>query len=200
MTQHEPSPQLDSLAAKLSSSKVSDMATGLASDPQVNALWKEFPDAAPYAALVVDTKRPDPVRFGAALVLLSKSADAFAKIDRPVVAKVFASALSRDLAGWAWPWGGLWATPGDAVGTLGRVFIEIGAPAVPALEALLDDTTRRSSYEGSEEATEMAMKKYRVKDFAAFYLARILKLDLPWEPNLTRRDAAIENLRKQLHG
>lgn len=198
MTQHESSPQLDSLAARLSSSNIEDMATGLAASPQVDALWKEFPDARLHAALVVDAKRPEPVRFGAALVLLGKDAEAFWRTDRPVIAQVFAAALKQNLAGWAFPWGWLWASDGDPVGTLGRVFIEIGPPAVPALKPLLDDTTRRASYVGSEEATEMAMKRYRVKDFAAFYIARILKLDLPWEPKLENRDAAIEQLRKQL--
>jgi hypothetical protein len=42
------------------------------------------------------------------------------------------------------------------------------------------------------------MRRYRVKDFAAFYIARIMKLDLPWEPNVARRDEAIERLHKQL--
>jgi hypothetical protein len=198
MKQHESSPQLDSLVTKLSSSNVSDMATGLASDSQVNVLWKESPDPGLYAALVADTNRPDPVRFAAALVLLSKSNEDLWKIQPPVVAQVFATALKNDFAGWAYPWGWLWASPGDPVGTLGRIFVHIGPPAVPALEALLSDTTKRSSYVGSEEATVMAMRRYRVKDFAAFYIARIMKLDLPWEQNMTRRDEAIERLHKQL--
>lgn len=198
MNQRDSSPQLDSLATKLSSSNVSDMATGIASDPQVDALWKEHPDPRLFASLVADVKRPDPVRFGAALVLLSKSTEAFWKLERPVLAQVFAVALKQDLAGWAFPWGWLWAAPGDPVGTLGRIFIEIGPPAIPALKGLLNDPAERSTYVGSEESTEMAMRRYRVKDFAAFYIAQILKLELPWEPDLAKRDHAIEVLRKQL--
>jgi hypothetical protein len=198
MKPHESSSQLDSLAAKLAAAKVSHMATGLASDPQINALWKDLPDPAPYAALVGDVGRPDQVRFAAALVLLSKSADALWKTDRRVLAQVFAAALKQDFAGWSYPWGWLWASPGDPVGTLGRIFIELGPPAVPALKTLLDDPTQHSAYMGSEEATEMAMRRYRVKDFAAFYIAQIFKLDLPWEQSLTKRDEAIEHLRKQL--
>ena len=83
-------------------------------------------------------------------------------------------------------------------GTLGRIFIEIGPPAIPALKGLLNDPAERSTYVGSEESTEMAMRRYRVKDFAAFYIAQILKLELPWEPDLAKRDHAIEALRKQL--
>jgi hypothetical protein len=198
MTSHASPSQLDSLAAKLASSNVSEMATSLAADPQITALWHETPNAGAYAALVTDGKRGDSLRFAAALVLLSENAEAFWTIDRPVLAQVFATALQKDLAGWAYPWGWLWASPGDPVGTLGRIFVEIGAPAVPALRALLRDPTSRSTYLGSEDATEMAMKRYRVKDFAAFYLARIAKLELPWEQNLAKRDEAIEKLTAQL--
>ena len=44
----------------------------------------------------------------------------------------------------------------------------------------------------------MAMRRYRVKDFAAFYLAKIFKLDLPWELDITKRDEAIATLRRRL--
>jgi hypothetical protein len=45
----------------------------------------------------------------------------------------------------------------------------------------------------------MAMRHYRVKDFAAFYIARILQEDLPWEQSVARRDEAIAKLRTQIH-
>jgi hypothetical protein len=49
-----------------------------------------------------------------------------------------------------------------------------------------------------EEATEMAMRQYRVKDFAAFYLWRITGLDLRRQPELADRDQAIARLRRGL--
>jgi hypothetical protein len=198
MKPHESSSTVDGLAAKLAAANISEMATGLASDPQIQALWKERPEPAPYAAIVREAGRPDAVRFAAALVLLSEQADALWRLERPIVAQVFAAALQQDLAGWSYPWGWLWASPGDSVGTLGRVFVELGPPAVPALAALLDDPSPRTGYVGSEEATEMAMRQYRVKDFAAFYIARIRGLALPWEPSLSKRDEAIARLRAQL--
>jgi hypothetical protein len=197
MTPHDSTSRLDSLAGRLSSCSVSDMSTGLAMDPKVNDLWREFPEGELYANLVEDARRPDAVRFGAALVLRSKDAERFRKTEPHALAQVFATALKKNLAGYAYPWGWLWA-PGDPVGLLGQVFLEIGRPALPALEALLDDSTPRDIYMGSEEATEMAMRRYRVKDFAAFYIAQILKLDLPWEPDLAKRDEAIAKLRAQL--
>jgi len=197
MKQPETSPRVNDLAARLSSVRWPDMATGLAMDPQVTAIWSEFPEAGLYAALVEDPQRALPVRFAAALVLRSKNAEQLKHTDPTAVAQVFAAALQHDLAGYAYPWGWLWA-PGDTLGFLGPVFIDIGRPAIGPLSALLDDTTTRDTYLGSEEATEMAMRCYRVKDFAAFYLAKSLHLDLPWEPDLARRDRAIARLRTQL--
>lgn len=197
MKPHDSSSKANTLATRLSNCNVADIANGLSADPQVNAIWNEYPEASLYTTLVEDTRRPEPVRFAAALILRSKSAEQFKKTSPPAVAQVLATALKQDLAGNAAPWGWLWA-PGDPLGLLGQIFIEIGRPAQQPLEVLLDDTTARDTYPGSEEATEMAMRRYRVKDFAAFYLAKIFKLDLPWEQDLTKRDEAIAKLREQI--
>lgn len=199
MKQYDSS-RVDDLAAKLATCKVADMASGLSMDPQVNAIWNEFADVGLYMPLLEDAHRPAAVRFAAALVLRSKHAEQLRKANPQIVAQVFATALQLDLAGLAEPWGHLWGSD-DPLGLLGQVFIELGRPAQQSLEALLDDSTVRDSYTGSEQATEMAMRRYRVKDFAAFYLARILGLALPWESNLARRDDAIAKLRTQIpHG
>lgn len=197
MKQHDTSSHVDKLATKLSTCNVVDMANGLSMDPQVTAVWNEYPDAGLYTAIVEDARRPEPIRFAAALILRSKSAEQFKRTDPQALAQIFATALKLDLAGYAAPWGWLWA-PGDPLGLLGQIFVEIGRPAQRPLEALLDDTAARDTYPGSEEATEMAMRRYRVKDFAAFYLAKVFKLDVPWEQDLARRDEAIAELRKQL--
>jgi hypothetical protein len=197
MTHGNTSSNLDTLAARLASSQVAEMATGLGDDPHVDAIWKEFPDPDLYASLVADGHRAAPVRFGAAVVLFAMRRERLFQIEPRAVADVFASALQHDLAGYAYPWGRLWASP-DPVGYLGQVFVRIGRPALRALEALLDDATPRDTYLGSEEATEMAQRRYRVKDFAAVYIAQILKLELPWEPELARRDAAIARLRQAI--
>src|SRR5262249_17961113 len=131
------SSQLDGLATKLVSADLSAMATGLASDPQVNALWNEYADSGLYTALIEDGKRSNSVRFGAALVLLSKNKDRFGSTNSQIVTQVFATALKENITVWTWPWGRLWAD-GDPLGHLGRIFLEIGRPALPALEALLD--------------------------------------------------------------
>ncbi|HET9626005.1 MAG TPA: hypothetical protein VFP84_31810 [Kofleriaceae bacterium] len=189
--------RLDALAAKLATCNVSELATGLAMDPQVGEVWRVFSEGSEYASLVEDAQRPPHVRFAAALVLRSESMIEFQMVNPHVMAQVFASALQNDLAGYAFPWGSLWA-PGEPLGLLGQVFVELGPPAEPELGRLLDDPSERSAYLGREIASEMAARQYRVKDFAAFYLAQIAHLDLPWERDLARRDQAIERLRVQL--
>ncbi|GAB4557138.1 MAG: hypothetical protein Tsb0020_00990 [Haliangiales bacterium] len=183
----------DALVARLAAVNVAELATGLASDPQGQALWSEYNDVGLYAALVEDESHTTAVRFAAALMLKSHGEMA----DPAATAQVFAAALQQDLVGYAYPWGWLWAED-DPLGLLGGTFIDIGRPAVPALTALLDDPTPRDSYLGSEEATEMAMRGYRVKDFAGFYLARIIGVELPYEHDLDKRDHALAALRAKL--
>jgi hypothetical protein len=189
--------RIDALAGKLATCNVSELATGLAMDPQVSDVWRGFPDPATYVDLVEDIQRPPHVRFAAALILRAASIVEFRKVDPHAMAQVFASALQQDFAGYAFPWGTLWA-PGEPVGLLGEVLVEIGAPAEPVLGALLDDPSARDLYLGRDIASDMAKRQYRVKDFAAFYLAKIARVDLPWEPELGRRDQAIERLIAQL--
>jgi len=198
MKQNDSDPQhssskIEQLAAKLAPCDLAEMAMGLASDPQVKSASTEFPETALYVTLVEDPHRQDRVRFAAALVLKSRAETA----DPQATAQVFATALQKNLIGYAYPWGRLWAE-GDPLGPLGATLVAIGRPAVPALAALLGDTAPRDSYLGSEEATEMAMRRYRVKDFAAFYLARIIGVELPWQPDLANRDEAIAKLRAKL--
>lgn len=191
-----PSP-LSSLSARLADCDLLEMATGLAASAQVAALWHDQPDARLYTQIVEDAARPLPARFAAALMLRSKSAAQLRRTDRRALAEVLTAALQRDLVGYAYPWGRLWAGF-DPLGLLGQLVVELGRPAIPALVALLDDTSPRDSYRGREEATDMAMRQYRVKDFAAFYLSRIAGLELPWHPELADRDQAIDRLRAQL--
>lgn len=187
------SSSVEQLASRLATVNLTEMATSLAADPEVKAISGAYPDRALYATLVEDRGRPERVRFAAALMLKSRSE----KADPEATAHVYAAALQHDLVGYAYPWGRLWAD-GDDVGPLGATLVEIGRPALPALVPLLADPAPRTAYLGSEESTDMAMRRYRVKDFAAFYLARIVGAALPWQPDLALRDEEIAKLRAKL--
>ncbi|HET7501828.1 MAG TPA: hypothetical protein VFK02_12515 [Kofleriaceae bacterium] len=189
--------RVDELAQRLAACRMTELATALAMDPQVSDVWRAYPDPQSYVALVEDHRRPVSIRFAAALMLRSAEQSQLPRADPHMVAQVFATALQQNLAGYAFSWGWLWA-PGDSLGSLGRVFVEIGRPAEHALEPLLEDPTPLDTYLGRDQAIPMARRQYRVKDFAAFYLARISSVDLPWEPDLARRDEAIARLRSRL--
>ena len=118
-------------------------------------VWSAHP-AELYSSIVEDTERPEPVRFAAALVLRSMSAEQFQTTEPAAIAQAFAAGLQQDLAGYAFPWGWLW-DGGDELGLLGKNFLTLGTAAIPALEALLDDPTLRNTYLGSDEASLMAI-------------------------------------------
>ena len=117
-----------------------------------------------------------------------------------VLAPIYARALeltgSHALSGNLW--GALWASPSDA-GPLGTHLLAQGDAVVPGLVALLsDDNPVR--YEGSREAMVGNAQRYRVKDAAAFFLARVLGRDIEFHDDLGERDAEIGRLRASLDG
>jgi hypothetical protein len=112
--------------------------------------------------------------------------------DRTGIARLFAEALRRRYTGHANAWGLLWID--DSAGEIGGRFMALGNDSIPALRELLADTTVVDWYEGSEEATLGNRARYRIKDFAAFYLARILGTPIPFHEDFAQRDAEITKL------
>jgi len=83
-------------------------------------------------------------------------------------------------------------------GTVGITFLALGKTAIPALSKLLDDERTHLRYEGSEDAVVGNGYGYRIKDFAAYYIGRILGKPLKYHRDLTDRNAQIDKLRKEL--
>lgn len=98
--------------------------------------------------------------------------------------------------------GNLWGflTYTNDPGHLGSQLIKIGNSAIKLLFPLLEDESK-VIYEGSRDATTGDWLNYRLKDFAAFYLAKILELDLPHHQDHPSRDLEIERIKEHLqHG
>jgi hypothetical protein len=112
------------------------------------------------------------------------------------VAEIYAQALSNDFTGMANSWGLLYEHEDE--GTVGITFLRIGEKAIPALSNLLDDERTNLKYEGSEEATVGNGYGYRIKDFAAYYIGRILGHPLKYYPDPADRDEQINVLKKEL--
>lgn len=160
-------------------------------DAQLNALWAEPGAEAMLTALVVDTSATSHARFLAAEVLFRKQAGYPPDAARAGLAPVYASALREaDL-------GNIWGMPGELDGVAGQHLVTIGEPMVAALTPLLDDT-REVPYGGSEEVFVAKQYRYRVKDFAAFFIGKIRDLPYTVHTSPHERDAEIERLRAAL--
>jgi len=147
--------------------------------------------------LVNDPAAPGEARFLAGEVLFASDSAFLSRTDPARLAEVYAEALVNNYTGIANSWGLLSAA--DDPGPVGQRFLQLGGAAIPALSRLLANPAIPAHYVGSEEATVGNGYRFRVKDFAAFYLSKIkgLPLLLPREPG--DRDRAITQLKALLH-
>ena len=165
-------------------------------DRTVDAVWADPKHHGLLAEIVRTTAMPAEARFLACEVLFRKDIMFLQGQDRKQVAAVYAQALVDDYTGVANSWGLLYEHRDE--GPVGIVFLQLGENAVDALVPLLDDARQRSSYVGSIEATVGNAYQYRIKDFAAYYLARIKGIPITFHRDLADRDAEIDRLRQRL--
>lgn len=106
----------------------------------------------------------------------------------------YAAALAGNFTGDANHWG----IPGITEGILERHIVDIGKHAIAPLKPLLDDRTRLH-YAGSKESTVGERLQLRVKDLAAYFLARITGAgSFGIEGDPAARDQSIGRLRAGL--
>ena len=167
-----------------------------AHDYTIEKLWST-PDSQPKLEAVIDDRSaPAKARLVAAEVLFVHDFTFLDRHDPVEVARIYAYALTHRTPPMANLWGLLWAN-GQA-GLLGGRFVMLERDAIPALRPLLDDATVVDWYEGSEAATVGNGARYRIKDFAAFYLSRIVGQPIAFHTDFAARDGEIEALRKAL--
>jgi hypothetical protein len=135
----------------------------------------------------------------AALLILYRLSDAmYAKVPVETRAEVYCRALQEDVLENEDAWGCLWMN--GNVGLLGTHVLAQGEAAIPFLLELLDDESIRNRYElGNEKALRLSIRLYRLKDFAAYYIAKIKAYELPWEPLAAERDLLIAEMRRILN-
>jgi len=139
-------------------------------------------------ALARDTSLDDTLRFKALEARAAMGGSLGNDAERRDAAQVYASALG------ATSWHDAWGFPDGSPAGAGARVVALGRPAVPALiEALRNET--RLQYEGSEEPTLAAMRKYRVKDLVGTWLAAIIGERFDASPDdPATRDRALEAL------
>ncbi len=154
----------------------------------MDEIWDEDPGA-DLEVILDDTSAPLKARFLACEILFTKDITFQPRHDRKMLAGIYADALQQDIIGFSNPWG-LMYKQGDE-GVAGNEFLVLRNNAIPALLQLLEDETVRTNYIGSEEATIGNMQRYRVKDFAAWYISRIKDVELEFYQDFKDRDSAI---------
>lgn len=133
----------------------------------------------------------------AALILLYRSNDsAYESIPASHKARTYCEAFASDVMEDDEPWGALWWS--DDIGPLGFHIVQQGESAIPFLKPMLNENRLHDRYSGGERAAELSIRGYRTKDFAAFYIAKIRKYELPWQGDTGKRDAAIQEMEKAL--
>lgn len=187
-------PSKEELAAKL-------MADTFFYYPQheltIDRIWSDAANRPQLEELVRDPTAPAKARFLAAEILFARDVFFINRVGQEQVAEVYAEALRKQLTPHSNAWGLLWEN--DEAGQAGNRFFILGEHAIPALCALLGDETVIAHYEGSEEATVGNRARYRVKDFAAYYLGRITRHPIPYHRDHAARDAAIADLTKTVN-
>lgn len=159
-------------------------------DQAIDEVWTGAGGAAGLDAVIGDAAAPAKARYLAAEIRFRKDAT-FRPADPAALARAYADALRSEVL--ANPWG----MPGELDEPLGKHVVSLGEPAVAALVPLLSDS-RRIDYGGSKEATVGNEFQMRVKDFAAFFIARIRNRALAMDPDPKHRDQAIADLRASL--
>lgn len=112
------------------------------------------------------------------------------------IAKIYAHALLHNYTGMANSWGLLYDHQDD--GTVGIAFLVIGKYSVPVLAKLLDNNDVNLKYLGSKEAKVGNKYNYRIKDFAAYYIGRIMGKSLKYFHEFSERDKQINDLKNDI--
>jgi hypothetical protein len=165
-------------------------------DQTIDKIWAEPANPPLLEQIVGDVAAPGRARFIAAEVLFTADISFLGRVERRQVAEIYARALVDNYTGHANPWGLLWEN--DTPGAAGVRFLMIGDAAIAVLSRLLDNNTVVDWYAGSEEATVGNGHRYRIKDFAAYYLGLLVKHPVAFHASPAERDAEIARLRAAL--
>lgn len=162
-------------------------------------IWEDGENVEKLKSIISSTSSPSHAKFLAAEVLRYFEVELDPQ-SYVVLAEAYAYALentSADRDNVVHLNGNLWGLlyEEDDAGYLGQQFVKFGNAAMPSLTKLLDDSASRVLYEGSEEATIGSAYQYRIKDFAAFYIAKIKHIPISFYQDFEERDKEIERLK-----
>ncbi len=165
-------------------------------DETLNNIWKDSINHQLLEDLIEDDSVSDEAKFLACIVLEEKDALYGRRHSPGTVVNIYAKALVNNFTGMANSWGLLYEPMDD--GPQGVKLISMRQFSAPVLIKLLDDERSDLEYQGSAEATIGNGYRYRIKDFAAYYLGRMMGKPLKYYPAYKDRDKQIEKLKEDL--
>ncbi|GAA4160168.1 hypothetical protein GCM10022217_23830 [Chryseobacterium ginsenosidimutans] len=171
----------------------------------IDSLWKNGENKNVLTEIAESEKYDNHTRLLVSEILFNKEKEYFRTKVFDSLASVYAKAMifatdegNTRLSGNLW--GFMYYSDQNNIsdyGILGERLIILGNKVLPYLEKLLDNEDI-ILYEGSQDATLGNSLKYRVKDTAAYYIGKILKIQVNFFENFERRDAEIERLKSVL--
>lgn len=188
------SPDKDKIIEKLVNNSYGDLFNYIV---RKEVAQKAIEDAGVEQLIVIVQKEAAPMkaRFFACEILEVDNISHLAVVPEQTLALIYAQALANNYTGYANSWGFLYEH--DDEGTTGIMFLELWDKALPALIPLLDNDTQHS-YAGSREATMGNAYRFRVKDFAAYYISKITRIPVKYHNSLENRDKEIAALKVAL--
>jgi hypothetical protein len=159
----------------------------------IDSVWSEPGAPDTLESLATDPRFPELARFLAAEILFHKRPGYPPQDARSKLAPVYAAALAQGFTRITNSWG----MPGYLDGPAGQHFVALGEAAVPELTRLLSDG-RRTSFSGSREAVSGNRYRYRVKDFAAHFIAEIRHIPFEIHEDPETRNESIQQLKDSL--
>lgn len=159
-------------------------------------VWKNGAGKSDLVAIVNDTTLQLKPRFLAAEILFERDATFPNGTDLFLLGRLYSDALKEPVSAAA-EWGRPFVR--KDLGVIGPHLLRIGKPAVPAFASLLDNN-EKIFYSGGDKDTEVPNSyRFRIKDFAAFYICKLNGWRYHCFKSPEKRDKKIARLKQRLN-
>lgn len=184
------------LSKNLTNNSLGDFFNYAVRDEKIDNIWKDKKNRKLLDKILVSPETSGKAKFLACEIFFKKVPQFLMRHKPEMIAEIYAEALKNNYTGHANSWGLLYEY---GEGPVGIAFIRIGKKAIPALSKLLDYTEDYPMiFGGSRDATTGAIRKLRVKDFAAWYIGKIIIKEQKYYQDFSSRDNQINDLKQLL--
>jgi hypothetical protein len=189
---------MDSLLKQLEKVNVDRLVSFGENRPDADTIWAQGNRSKELLEVIEGASFSRRGRFIALIVVLHNDPQEYRSISPSLRAQVLCFALAERMFYPDSMWGHLWAMEDEAFDYLGFAVVSCGDAAIPYLLKLFKNREERTSYYDKGYALDIGRRQYRVKDFAAYFIAQIKDYDLPFSYNLRKRDRSIRKMKREL--